>query len=218
MGAGIAASPQCAERRICRCSSAWRPEGLLLLDPNSPAQASLRTVVVPGGTFSVFRGPSWANPPARRLLPERNRVPHWKRPTLPAPLTGWSEAILGPCPKALSFASLHRLPAEIGASVPSSHPPVVADFPGEAGTSVPITMSLCACPRVAQSGKSESLPVDNGDIGNNRRNGLALARIGHRHCLHRPPLLPRCKCLSPLPLCPSRPISPASIRRSARRC
>ena len=76
---------------------------LLLLDPNSPAQASLRTVVVPGGTFSVFRGPSWADPPARRLLPEGNRVPHWKRPTLPAPLTGWSETILPSMPEDTFF-------------------------------------------------------------------------------------------------------------------
>ena len=190
MGAGIAASPQCAERRICRCSSAWRPEGLLLLDPNSPAQASLRTVVVPGGTFSVFRGPSWADPPARRLLPGGNRVPHWKKPTLPAPLTGWSEAILGPCPKALSFASLHRLPAEIGASVPSS-PSCRCRPSGEAGTSVPITMSLCAPARVAQSGKSESLPVDNGDIAD---------RIGTPRRLpfrSRPPTSQRCP--NPLP-------------------
>ena len=45
MGAGIAASPHCAERRICRCSQLGPlvPEGLAVpaLDPGSPAQASL---------------------------------------------------------------------------------------------------------------------------------------------------------------------------------
>jgi hypothetical protein len=43
MGAGIAASPHCAERRICRCSSLNPPEGFSVLDPGSPAQASLLT-------------------------------------------------------------------------------------------------------------------------------------------------------------------------------
>ena len=46
MGAGIAASPHCAERRICRCSIYLGPaptNGFVtpLLDPGSPAQASL---------------------------------------------------------------------------------------------------------------------------------------------------------------------------------
>jgi hypothetical protein len=45
MGAGIAASPHCAERRICRCSRPVRlePEGSCrsVFDPGSPAQASL---------------------------------------------------------------------------------------------------------------------------------------------------------------------------------
>ena len=40
-------------------------------------------------------------------------------------------------------------------------------LPREAGTSVPITHSLWAAIRVAQSEKIESLPVDNGDIAHN---------------------------------------------------
>src|SRR5579884_895637 len=51
MGAGIAASPHCAERRICRCSIDLVPLlerfGTPLLDPGSPAQASLSIVLLP---------------------------------------------------------------------------------------------------------------------------------------------------------------------------
>src|SRR3569833_4576417 len=52
MGAGIAASPHCAERRICRCSIYLGPAPpkrfvTPLLDPGSPAQASLSTVPLP---------------------------------------------------------------------------------------------------------------------------------------------------------------------------
>ena len=51
MGAGIAASPHCAERRICRCSiylgSRSRKSSTPLLDPGSPAQASLPIVQLP---------------------------------------------------------------------------------------------------------------------------------------------------------------------------
>ena len=48
MGAGIAASPHCAERRICRCShlvKTRRPQPAL--DPGSPAQASLSIKPLP---------------------------------------------------------------------------------------------------------------------------------------------------------------------------
>ena len=52
MGAGIAASPHCAERRICRCSIALDPAPANrcvtpLLDPGSPAQASPPTEPLP---------------------------------------------------------------------------------------------------------------------------------------------------------------------------
>ena len=51
MGAGIAASPHCAERRICRCSQPGplKPEGPAVpaLDPGSPAQASPSTEPLP---------------------------------------------------------------------------------------------------------------------------------------------------------------------------
>lgn len=95
MGAGIAASPHCAERRICRCSVYLVPLperfGTPLLDPGSPAQASLSIVQLspkrspdfystapPEGSLvfrrparlktevlalnrPMFRGPSWDN-------------------------------------------------------------------------------------------------------------------------------------------------------------
>jgi len=40
MGAGIAASPHCAERRICRSSWSWSRR-IASKSPGSPAQASL---------------------------------------------------------------------------------------------------------------------------------------------------------------------------------
>ena len=64
---------------------------------------------------------------------------------------------------------VHRLPVEIGPSAPSSSLCVVAGASGEAGTFVPITHFLCASLRVAQSGKIDLVPVDNGDIAHNLR-------------------------------------------------
>ncbi len=114
--------------------------------------------------FLAFRGPSWVDPPARRRLPEEPRVALEKINSSGASdqlvrTDAWVHAR-----RHFLSASLHRLPAEIGASVPSSCLRVVADLPWEAGTSVPITLLLCAPPRVAQSGKNVTCPVDNGDI------------------------------------------------------
>src|SRR3990170_8074047 len=41
-----------------------------VLDPGSPAQASLPIVVVSEDTSSIFRGPSWVDPLSRPLRPE----------------------------------------------------------------------------------------------------------------------------------------------------
>ena len=62
----------CAETWICRCSSAWRPEGLLLLDPGAPAQVRFPPRWLRGTSLS-FR----IHPPRRTcwLLPV-----HFARP------------------------------------------------------------------------------------------------------------------------------------------
>lgn len=48
-------APSCAETWICRCSSAWLPEGLPLLDPGAPAQVPLPDHGVPEGTSLAVR-------------------------------------------------------------------------------------------------------------------------------------------------------------------
>ena len=82
MGAGIAASPHCAERRICRCSVYLVPLperfGTPLLDPGSPAQASLSIVLLPRERSPDFYSTA---PPEGSLVfrcpacPWRTRVP-----------------------------------------------------------------------------------------------------------------------------------------------
>src|SRR3569833_177362 len=70
MGAGIAASPHCAERRICRCSIYLGPAPpkrfvTPLLDPGAPAQASLSTVPLPRERSPGFYSTA---PPAGSLV------------------------------------------------------------------------------------------------------------------------------------------------------
>ncbi len=64
----------------------------------------------------------------------------------------------------------HCLSAEIGPSVTLRFLLALASFPVEAGTSVPITLEQCTSPPSRGSEKCVLKPVDNGDIGNNRRN------------------------------------------------
>ena len=88
-----------------------QPEGHLLLDPGSPAQASLRFVDPnPKTGSSYFRGPSWTNPLSRRLRPEGNRVSRKK---------DWLFRRLFRLVRLETEVSPHRLSVEIGPSVPS---------------------------------------------------------------------------------------------------
>ena len=90
----------------------WRPEGLLLLDPGSPAQASPQVANPnPKTGFASFRGPSWTNPLSRRLSPEGHRVSR---------KTEWLFRRLFRLVRLEAEASPHRLPVEIGPSAPSS--------------------------------------------------------------------------------------------------
>ena len=196
-------APICAERRICRCSLAWR------LSP--PARRSWLTSSgvasesgpVPKDRFSSFRGPSWTNPLSRRLRPEGHRVSRKKE---------WLFRRLFRLVRLGTEVPPHRLPVEIGPSVPSS--PYCRCRPsGEAGTSVPITHSLCASPRVAQSGICSPKPVDNGDIGHKLRARSESARLPFCSAAPTSPL-----CPNPPPSRPSLPICRASTPLSARRC
>ena len=103
-------APICAERRICRCSLAWR------LSP--PARRSWLTSSgvasesgpVPKDRFSSIRGPSWTNPLSRRLRPEGHRVSRKKE---------WLFRRLFRLVRLGTEVPPHRLPVEIGPSVPS---------------------------------------------------------------------------------------------------
>jgi hypothetical protein len=90
----------------------WKPEGPPLLDPGSPAQASLRVVDPNPKTGSSCRcGPSWTNPRSRRLPPGGGRVSRKK---------DWLFRRLFRLVRVEAETSPHRLPVEIGPSVPSS--------------------------------------------------------------------------------------------------
>jgi hypothetical protein len=90
-----------------------------------------------------------------------NRVALEGRSTLPAPLPDWPRNT----PKSILIACRRR------SVLPSTSAPSCRCRPsGEAGTSVPITQGQCTCRVSRKSEKFASYPVDNGDIGNNRRN------------------------------------------------
>ena len=127
-GPALLPAPTCTELRICRCSLAWLPEGPPLFDPGSPAQASLPIVVQPEGWFSIFRGPSWADP-FRVACSQGEPRTATGRPALPAPLPvgpTWAEALL----IAIRWRSVLPSPAAPSCRCRPSD---------EAGTSVPIT-------------------------------------------------------------------------------
>ena len=111
----------------------WRPEGLLLLDPGSPAQASRPVVVVSRRTRSL--------PSAALLGPIVFRVACFPREAAcrarasgsSGASSGWSDLK----PKLLFIACRWR------SDFPSlPHPSCRCRRSGEAGTSVPITHSL----------------------------------------------------------------------------
>ncbi len=156
MGAGIAASPHLHRPRICRCSLARRPEGLPLLDPGSPDQASLP---VTGPARGQVQKPSAALlglVPSRRLPPGGAANCDWKTNSSGASSGGptWAETLL----IAIRWRSVLPSPAAPSCRCrPSS----------EAGTSVPITHVTWPTFSSRESEKIESMPVDNGDIAHN---------------------------------------------------
>ena len=113
MGAGIAASPHLRRAKDPPVFvSLSDPEVVLLLDPGSPAQASLRRVDPnPKTGSSYFCGPSWTNLLSRRLRPEGHRVSRKK---------DWLFRRLFQLVRLETEVSPHRLSVEIGPSIPSS--------------------------------------------------------------------------------------------------
>jgi hypothetical protein len=107
MGAGIAASPHCAERRICRCShlvKTRRPQPAL--DPGSPAQASLPIERLP-----PKRSPTGLPDCAARGFAGPSTDPACQEPKLPAKTVRLSAALLGETALASRFA--HRNSEEL---------------------------------------------------------------------------------------------------------
>ena len=127
MGAGIAASPHCAERRICRCSIylGRAPINRLatpLLDPGSPAQASPSITPFPrerSPTSTRLRCPkvrwSFDVRPVRGEFVSPTlvlRPSSWNPHPRPAKTVRCSAALLGVT--ALAFRFAHRIPKNPG--------------------------------------------------------------------------------------------------------
>jgi len=191
MGAGIAASPHCAERRI-RQTSELGPRGTrsrisahqlrrrfppitpseeepCSLYSSAPAEASLLfRAARPDRSQSrpMFRGPSWDDPLLRPALPPsieiggsrvalaKDRLFRRLVPTGPvsAPLKSLNIACRGD----RTFGHLPHLLS-------------VAGFPMRPGPPSRSPMHTDSAFRVAPNEKCANKPVDNVDIGNNRR-------------------------------------------------
>jgi hypothetical protein len=162
MGAGIAASPHCAERRICRCSQPGplKPEGPAVpaLDPGSPAQASPPTEPLPLARSQInlldcaarrFAGLSTV--PARRLGPK----------SLEAKTVQCSAALLGSTTLASRFAPPHRS----------------ASKPRRAGGRSTLPAPLPGWPRKEPESSSHCLPAEIGPLVT-RRTRLPLPALG----------------------------------------
>ena len=190
MGAGIAASPHCAERRIYRFSWSRSEDRFLEIQVHQlrrrfPSDNSLRRG---DRSLTGLRHPRVRLSFNIRCLaePKPSDVP---RPFLGRPLL--RPALLLPSEDFRSRVALeedqlfrrlfptgpaklrrgpHCLSAEIGPSVTLRFLQSLAGHPVEAGTSVPITLEQCTSRPSRGSGKCVLKPVDNGDIGNNRRN------------------------------------------------
>jgi hypothetical protein len=207
MGAGIAASPHCAERRICRCSVYLVPLlerfGTPLLDPGSPAQASLSTeplspkrspdfyLTAPPEGSLVFRCPARLKTEVLAQNRPMFRGPSWDEPSrvpLRSPKFRGTPGAASHDRKIISSGASSRLaPKRTRKSLsiacrrrsvllPLPRPSCRCRLSRETGTSAPITWSPCTCVPSRKSKIFGNKPVDNGDIGNNHWNLLIPVR------------------------------------------
>ena len=221
MGAGIAASPHCAERRICRCS--WpgqkpegsdplsilahqlrrrflsgsslvrgakptyltaRPEGSLVIRSIRPAPNPDPKTAIWRQNHPMFHGPSWDNLYRVPLCsPKFRRTPgtasHDRK-------TVSSGASYRPTPK--RTRKLFPLPA--GGDRTFGHLPhrlAVAGFLERPGPPSRSPKHHARLARVCKSEKCGGKPVDNGDIGHNRRNLFKRRGIPRARLPFRPP-------------------------------
>lgn len=228
MGAGIAASPHCAERRIRQTSdpgprgtrsrtsahqlrrrfpsptpSEEEPCGLY---SSAPAEASLLfRATWPDRSQSqpMFRGPSWDDPLSRpALLPDDPKIAfrrvaqskdHLFRRLVPA---GPEKLPKEPLTARRGDRTFGHLP----------HRPVVADPLARPGPPSRSQLDLAPRFRVATSEKSACKPVDNVDIGNNRRTFFDMPGRRGIQLPFRSPRPTSHKCLNRLPRPPTPPI------------
>ena len=161
-------------------------------DLSGPAS---RTEVPRSQNRPVFRGPSWVDhscvplrspsPSPPKRLEVGNRVALEKTNS-----SGASSRLARSEPKFFPI-----LPAEIGPLV-TCRIRLPLPAPGEAGTAVPITHSPCTSVPSRKSEKCGVDPVDNGDIGQNRRNLFDSPKQGAPRLLFRSPPPTSAKCLN----------------------
>ena len=163
MGAGIAASPHCAERRICRCSvylvpaarKLWFPASRSWLTSSGVAfhrtapsekEPDFYSTAPPEGSL-VFRCPAC---PLEPDLPNPDLAIRVLKPPLPAKAVRCSAALLGVTTLASRFALPHRNASEprrardrylfrrLFPAGPEKNPKVSSNcLPAEIGSSVP---------------------------------------------------------------------------------
>ena len=167
MGAGIAASPHCAERRICRCSQPW-PRGPFSILAHQLRRRIPSSSSEPGGLFirqcsaALLGIISLCVPlcPSRIRRHVPNRVALEKIISSGAsPGWPWLDPKVSPSPAG-------------GDRFSGTLPPLlaVAGLPERLGPLPRSRIDTDSLSRVAQSEKCGDMPVDNGDIGNNSRN------------------------------------------------
>ena len=166
--------PDCAARRFAGLST-------------FPASAS-GTEVPRSQNRPMFRGPSWVNHSCVPLCSPFPTRSSGSRVALEKIDSSGASSRLAP----IRTRKLFPLPAggdRTFGHLP--HPSCRCRLSGEAGTAVPITCSPCTSPPSRESEKCGTKPVDNGDIGHNRRNLFRIRRIAPLGCRFVPLRLPR---------------------------
>jgi hypothetical protein len=167
------------------------PEGSLLVRSIQPGTRT----EVPGQNRPMFHGPSWGDRSCVPLCFQYLRRATRNRVALEAISSSGASSRLAP----KRTRKLSPLPAGRDRTFGHlPHPSCRFRPSGEAGTAVPITQEPCTFRPSRGSKKFGNKPVDNGDIGNNRRNLSSRPICGGTRLPFRSPPPTSAKCLNRL--------------------